>query len=211
MSIALIKTTQAQNESKSQTIPMEPFHFQPSLFTFEQLFEPESTSFLSRYQLALPPAIVSLANRLDQRPLSRLPDDYDVVCGRGKGNYNREGNKRFRAIVNEHIPVYMAAKTKFEKGLVLNAIIDIVRSQNNGDTRFVKFSARNGWIEISDEHTREKVGHVMREAMENSLQSNKKDLRLSGKDRKALVGEPQRLRAGEHIHTFFGNYYDGGQ
>jgi hypothetical protein len=96
---------------------------------------------------------------------SVTPDlDYDVVCGRGKGSYNRPGNKRFRVIVGKHIAAYLTARNKVDKGHVLNSIIDHVKSQNHGSARFIK-PLKNGWVEISLDAAREKVGHAIREAI----------------------------------------------
>jgi hypothetical protein len=93
------------------------------------------------------------------------PSECDVVCGRGKGSYNRPGNKIFRAIVCKHIPEYMAAKTKLDKGVALNRIMEDIRSQNNGTSRFLKPGKNGSWYELSDDQAREKVGHTMREAI----------------------------------------------
>jgi hypothetical protein len=90
------------------------------------------------------------------------PSDTDVVCGRGKGSYNRPGNKRFRVIALQYVPKYTAAKTRLDKSMVLNTIMEEV--QRHG--RFVKYESKKmGWYEISDELAREKVGHAIREAM----------------------------------------------
>jgi hypothetical protein len=100
---------------------------------------------------------------------SYQPGAYDVVCGRGKGSYNRPGNKRFRSIVETYIPQYISARTKMDKSMVLNAIIDQVNSYTNPDTslaaQFVKYTKAAGWVMIADEHAREKVGHAIREAI----------------------------------------------
>lgn len=93
------------------------------------------------------------------------PGDYDIVCGRGKGSYNRPGNKRFRELVKLHIPDYQAARTKFDKSTVLSNIIEHARSQDNGHARFVKMDKDGQWFEIPDDQAREKVGHTIREAI----------------------------------------------
>jgi hypothetical protein len=127
--------------------------------------------FLSKYSLALPLAIASLADTNHMTPLdaSYQPGAYDVVCGRGKGSYNRPGNKRFRSFVATYIPQYISARTKVDKSMVLNTIIDQVHSYTNPDTglaaQFVKYTKDAGWVMIGDEHAREKVGHAIREAI----------------------------------------------
>jgi len=95
----------------------------------------------------------------DFEPLAR-----DVVCGRGKGSYNRPGNIDFRKVVRRFVGEYATAKTKFEKTTVLNRIIDAVHHDN--DARFLKFNTRtHQWFEITDDQAREKVGHTMRETI----------------------------------------------
>jgi len=124
-----------------------------------------SADFLSKYQVEVPLAFAS-AFRAEPSllPEHYQPSDYDVVCGRGKGSYNRPGNKRFRAIVRQHIPEYQATKTKFDKSSVLYKIINCVKNQENGNARFV--SCRKGrYYEITDDKAREKVGHCLRETI----------------------------------------------
>lgn len=129
------------------------------------------TGFLSKYSFELPLAITALTDTKRMVPLdqSYQPGTYDVVCGRGKGSYNRPGNKRFRSLVATYIPQYLKARSKIDKSMVLNDIIDKVRSFTNPDTgsaaQFVKYTKSSGWVLIGDEHAREKVGHAIREAI----------------------------------------------
>lgn len=129
------------------------------------------TGFLSKYSFELPLAITALTDTKRMVPLdqSYQPGTYDVVCGRGKGSYNRPGNKRFRSLVATYIPKYLKARSKMDKSMVLNDIIDKVRSFTNPDTgapaQFVKYTKSSGWVLIGDEHAREKVGHAIREAI----------------------------------------------
>jgi len=127
-----------------------------------------NTAFLSKYQVALPSAIAVLAMGRCNSALSEAyePSDWDVICGRGKGSYNRPGNRRFREIIHQHTDEYQAARTKLDKTVVLNRIMDCVRSQNNGHANFIKKQGKNGdWFHISDDMAREKVGHAIREAL----------------------------------------------
>lgn len=127
-------------------------------------FNMPNKSFLSKYQVSLPNAVNIMAT---SHVPSGLPEHYevgpnDVVCGRGKGSYNRPGNKKFRAMVQEHVQEYVQAKTKLDKSMVLSAIVEKVREENGG--RFVK-QKKGYWHEIGDEQAREKVGHAIREAI----------------------------------------------
>ena len=148
----------------------------------DNAFAAPGSGFLSKYSFVLPTAISSFAHTNEVTPLdsSYEPGAFDVVCGRGKGSYNRPGNKHFRALVATYIPQYQSSRSKVDKSMILNTIIDRVRSFTNPDTGlpadFVKYTKTTGWVKIGDEHAREKVGHAIREAivsLEN--ESAKKD------------------------------------
>lgn len=127
-----------------------------------------SNDFLSneKYQIALPAPVFKSLTRDEPNmlPANYRPTDFDVTCGRGKGSYNRPGNKRFRAIVQQYVPDYTMAKTKFDKTSLMLRIIDTVKAQDNGTARFV--SCKKGqWYEITEDKAREKVGHCLRETI----------------------------------------------
>ncbi|KAL7563888.1 hypothetical protein ACA910_013214 [Epithemia clementina (nom. ined.)] len=70
-----------------------------------------------------------------------LPSSYqvtnqDVVCGRGRGYFERPGNIRFRDIVKAHVHHYSTARSKMEKTAVLGAIVDYIQMVEGG--RFLK-------------------------------------------------------------------------
>jgi hypothetical protein len=142
--------------------------FEPiNAFSDSSPLKPRPLTFLARYQLIIPTAIADMAPDQGCGSLadSFEPNEYDVVLGRGKGNYNRPGNKRFRAIVHRFIPKYQTAKTKLDKTFIFNSILDEVRSENNGNARFVRYDTKIGWVEMGDEQVRDKVGHATREAI----------------------------------------------
>jgi hypothetical protein len=125
--------------------------------------------FISKYKVTLPTVISDLAlGKADDPtlalPASYKPSNYDVVCGRGKGSYNRPGNRRFRTIVQLHMGEYQASG-KVDKTMVLNRIMDLVQAQNEGTARFVKRGNDGLFTVISDDLAREKVGHAIRETI----------------------------------------------
>jgi hypothetical protein len=130
-----------------------------------------SLDFLAKSSLAFPSAIrlLSKANAAIPLELSYEPGCYDIVCGRGKGSYNRPGNKLFRAIIASCVSDYSNAKTRLDKSAVLGGIVDKVQSLRDPRTgkcaRFVMHSKQTGWVQIGKEAAREKVGHAMREAV----------------------------------------------
>jgi hypothetical protein len=94
------------------------------------------------------------------------PTDYDVVCGRGKGYYDKPGNKKFRSIVATEVDNYISATTKTAKSIILDNIVQRVEEQNNGNATFLKYNGKKkGWCKMSHFEAREKVGHAIREAI----------------------------------------------
>lgn len=86
---------------------------------------------------------------------------YDVLCGRDKHSFRNVGNRRFRVTVALYMGRYMEAETKSDKSRVIALVVETVRA-NGG--RFLKWSSkRQEWVELDDKHTREKVGHALRD------------------------------------------------
>lgn len=103
-----------------------------------------------------------------------VPGDYDVICGRGKVCFNHIGNRRFRVTIAMNLKKYMESKSKLEKSLVVNSIVEQVRdaSPNGG---FVKRDPLTGnWFALGADASREKVGHAMRDAISSTQQVVKK-------------------------------------
>jgi hypothetical protein len=121
-------------------------------------------SFLARYHVAVPPVIASMttSDNIMELPATFRPREFDIICGRGKGHYNKPGCKRMREIVRSFIPEYTTARTKFDKSTVLSRIVDAVKDDNNA--RFVRCK-QGTWYELGDEQAREKVGHTIRETI----------------------------------------------
>ncbi len=70
------------------------------------------------------------------------------------------GNRHFRQLVASQIRSYLFAKTKADKGFVIQSIMDIIKSQ--GGT-FVRPDPRSlGWWVVDDATAREKVGSNIR-------------------------------------------------
>lgn len=118
-----------------------------------------------------PSGLLRLSSTATTESLLPLGDDYtvratDVVCGRGKAHVKRAGNLRLRALVAAQTDAYNAAKTKFDKTMVLSAIVEQVHDDGG---RFVKPPSTSteaaNWSELSNDAAREKVGHLMRLAL----------------------------------------------
>jgi len=119
-------------------------------------------------------------------PLSYVPGDKDVVCGRGKRNWNHLGNINFRNVIRTNVQRYLDSPTKNDKTLVVISIVDEIRGQGG---RFLKEDMHGRWYDIGDAQARDKVGHSLRDQVTAlSRQRNKKEV-MSGSN-KAAAPEP---------------------
>lgn len=129
------------------------------------------------YSVPVPDVICTLVKKENEISGRMLESDYqpadsDVTCGRGKGCYNRIGNRIFRSIVASYKEQYESSKTKFEKSVIMDEIIDKVIERSNGQAKFLKYSPKvKCWMEMTREQVREKVGHVIREAVAATQQA----------------------------------------
>lgn len=108
---------------------------------------------------------------------NEIQDD-DVLFGRGGATNNHIGNKRFRALVSEHQPVYLAAK-KRDKSSIARTIVKIIRERGG---RFLKKVDDNGtkWEEVGDKKAGEKTSQALREGLDVRVKSTKMPRRDSG-------------------------------
>jgi hypothetical protein len=103
---------------------------------------------------------------------NNLPNEFDVICGKGKFAYNHLGNMLFRQIVLERLDLYSTATTKMEKTLVVTDIMTCVR-MSGGD--FVKKASKaKDFQRVSERAAREKVGQQIRDALHTQYKSSTK-------------------------------------
>jgi len=75
-----------------------------------------------------------------------VPNNYCVLCGKGKECYNYVGNRRFRVIVHMFLDRYSEALNKSQKSQIVSNVVDVVRDSGGA---FLKLE--NGiWWEIGD-------------------------------------------------------------
>jgi hypothetical protein len=100
------------------------------------------------------------------------------------------GNKRFRDAVTSALDDYMEANSRFEKALVVTSIVDIIRASGG---RFIKWDFQLGkWYELTNQQSKEKVGHAIRDAVSAYESKYKKDSKDKNKEQKALgKGHPR--------------------
>jgi hypothetical protein len=78
----------------------------------------------------------------------------------------------------------MKANSRFEKSLVITSIVDIIRAAGG---RFLKRDFQLGkWYELSDQQSKEKVGHAIRDAVSAHESKAKKDGKDKNTEQKAV-------------------------
>jgi hypothetical protein len=93
-----------------------------------------------------------------------LPQDFDILLGRGKVAFNHHGNRRFRVFIGMHLRRYMEATNRMEKTLVVNSVSEAIHEAGG---RFLKAkdSTETIWFQVNQKLAREKVGHALRDAV----------------------------------------------
>lgn len=92
---------------------------------------------------------------------------YDVLCGRDKEAFNNIGNRRFRVTVSLTLDRYNQALSRKEKSCVIKSVAALVKG--NGGRFLQKQKGIQGWVQLNEKQTHEKVGHALRDmAMANS-------------------------------------------
>lgn len=102
-------------------------------------------------------------------PYDFVPNNYTVLCGRGKEFFNAIGNRRFRIIVDMNLERYSNTQTKSQKSQIVSEIVEIIRGAGGG---FVKQNPKDGsWYEVGDSVAREKVGALFRDCLHEQYSS----------------------------------------
>lgn len=102
----------------------------------------------------------------------------DVLCGKDKEAFNSIGNRRFRVSVSLIIGRYIQAKSKQEKTLVIQSLVNVVKESGG---RFLK-RKNDGLVELNEKQTQQKVGHAIRDtAISRKLVDRRKKRRVTRK------------------------------
>ena len=123
---------------------------------------PETSSTGKMMAIQPPPGAASLRQDDDEMTEERPPSPFNILCGRGIGNFNSPGNRRFKEIISEYVDTYQQAPSKVEKTEVVQKVLKTIKI-NGG--RFIKQSDVDGreWYEISDREALEKTAHKLRD------------------------------------------------
>lgn len=87
---------------------------------------------------------------------------HDVLCGRGGGTNNHNGNEKFRELVTQQKVLYLHS-SKRDKPFVSRGIVRAVRAQNPPGRFLQKDELTGLWYDIGDQKAREKTSQALRE------------------------------------------------
>lgn len=118
----------------------------------------DSTSDLEKIGRA-PPESVLPPNKGNQ---VTMPEDLDVVFGRGKPFQLHPGNQRLHMIVDRHRDRYQAAR-RYDKFAIAEEIVETIKSGGKTRGRFLRrVEGEEFWEVVPDDVAREKVAHALR-------------------------------------------------
>lgn len=101
----------------------------------------------------------------------KVPNENDVLSGRGGRINSHPGNVAFRELVNKHKHQYLSRETKkLEKVKVADLIVQTIRKMDPPGRFLKEDSSSGGWLEIGDERARKKAGQAMREKADSTRQ-----------------------------------------
>ena len=113
------------------------------------------------------PTITFVPTRHARRKTEKtvLPEDYEpskfsVICGRGKGSYQSDGNINFRALIKSNLDRYRDAPGRLEKSFIVSEVLNMIR-ESCPVGAFVKYE-KGRWYDLDDTVCREKVGSLFR-------------------------------------------------
>jgi len=88
----------------------------------------------------------------------------DVLFGRGVATNRHPGNEKFRAIVNQHVDVYLTS-TKKQKTMISRSIVNKVHTELDPPGRFLEKNTKTGgvWQEVNIKRALEKTAQALRD------------------------------------------------
>ena len=104
-------------------------------------------------------------DELTPLPPGWKPDNWSVICGRGKDVFSHIGNRRFRVLIDSNLDKYVNSSTKFEKSMIVVELLDIIRDASRGGGFVRQNPKTKQWFEIGDVLAREKIGQTFRKAL----------------------------------------------
>lgn len=103
-------------------------------------------------------------------PVDFQPSDYTIICGNKRRHFNSPGNSRLRVLVQSFIPQFSQAEGKFEKGLIVSKVMNMVKEACPVGAFVANEKGR--WWQVSERTSREKVGSLFRDFLANKYKSS---------------------------------------
>lgn len=126
-----------------------------------------------------------------QEKIFVLPNDDDVLGGRGNGVGRHPGNYNFRKLVKQYQPTYSNFATPSKKAAITMEIMDKVKSSGG---RFLKPYENNdnvsGWIYMTLDESKKKVAQALRDSAPTVREQLKSSKQLE-KDNHTTVSSNQ--------------------
>lgn len=91
------------------------------------------------------------------------PRQFDVLCGRGKKYRYHPGNRRMKELVSLYREAYVTGN-RSTKSNISSDIVQIIKSGSRAGSFLRQEDETGGWIEVSDEEARKKIGHAIRDS-----------------------------------------------
>lgn len=101
-----------------------------------------------------------------------VPSENDVLCGLGKACKMWKGNVQYRALVDSKIDEYKQARTKVEKGVLINSIVDAVRTASPGGGFVKQDPETKKYYEVGDFLAKEKTSQAFRDSLSEKYSSS---------------------------------------
>ena len=140
----------------TNSIPLDDNTLKYRAFSFDQNYsgaKPSSCASLIMNPEKVPADEVSIGGgakgNMVPLPLDFIPGNFDVLCGRGKKNYNSLGNQRLRRIVDSYVEQYSAATSRQDKSDILSAIVNEVRQASPHGGFIKQDPVTERWFEVS--------------------------------------------------------------
>lgn len=104
-----------------------------------------------------------------------IPNESDVLVGRGKGVQNSPGNIRYRHYILQYVPEYRRCKGKVDRDLVMRKIIHLVEASGGRFLRDRKpggaKTATSAWEVLSEEEIVNKVKQAVKDMAHRRFRS----------------------------------------
>lgn len=101
------------------------------------------------------------------------PDEFDVICSRGREAKNHTGNLLLQTIIKKTAPKYATAEGKLSKSIIVSEIVDVMRRRSATGSGFVKRIGGH-WYELGELGAREKVSQSLRDLLHGQYKSSAK-------------------------------------